>query len=462
MNSEENSAPETLDDEEQNGAEQPAVEGADEGDLAAVSASASVSLDKADRSLAELHRWYQNGRLVVDPEWQRQYVWDKKRASKLIESVLSDIPIPVIYLAKTAEGKYEVIDGLQRLTSVFTYFQNEYPLTGLELHREAEGKSFRDLSPSLQSKLEDATLRTFELQPQTAKDLMFIIFERLNTGGKPLNDMEIRNCLFRGSLNDLLKRLARDPDFIASVNQRNLSKRMDDRALVLRYLAFYERTYTKARFGLKRFLNEFFDTYRNASDEKLKEFEKAFRKSMRAAVTVFGEHGFRIRKTATRGGDVWSTRLNASVFQIVAVSFADPAYDLGQITRRADAILEAYTDLVSTDERWVDCVKAATGDYNRIEYAFTTWNARLREAIGTEQPNDTVRCFSRQLKEELWSQSKVCAICSQTIPLILDAALDHNIHYWRGGLTVPENARLVHRHCNLRRGGRPDSGVGAA
>lgn len=432
-----------------------AVEGSDEGSLRIEPPHGTVALDKADRSLAELHRWYSTGRLVVDPEWQRQYVWDRKRASKLVESILVDIPIPVIYLAKTIESKYEVIDGLQRLTSVFNFFKNDFKLSGLEILGEFEDKYFKDLPPAIQSKLEDSTLRTFELQPRTAKDLMFVIFERLNTGGKPLNEMEIRNCLYRGSLNNLLRDLSKNSDFVACVNQKNLEKRMDDRALVLRFLAFYERTHTKARSGLKRFINEFFETYRDASSEKLREFEKAFLKAMRVSLSVFGEHGFRIRKTITRGGDVWSTRLNASVFQIVAVSFADPRYDIGQLTRRADAIFEEYLDLVSTDEKWIDCVKAATGDFNRIEYAFTTWNDRLAKAVGTEKKNDRVRCFSKSLKNEMFLADPSCHICGQRISLLLDAAMDHDIHYWRGGETIPVNARLVHRLCNSQRGGRP-------
>ena len=71
--------------------------------------------------------------MIVDPEWQRGYVWDKKRASKLIESFLKDVPVPVIYLSVREDGKYEIIDGLQRLTSVFKYFKNSYELSKLEL-----------------------------------------------------------------------------------------------------------------------------------------------------------------------------------------------------------------------------------------------------------------------------------------------------------------------------------------
>lgn len=434
-----------LDDENST---EPEMEGADEGELIVVSHE-DVVLEKNDRSLSEFNRWYKTGRLIVDPQWQRMYVWDRKRASKLIESFLRDIPVPVIYLAKNPENKYEVIDGLQRLTSVFDFFDNRFPLSGLELVPDLNGQFFKDLPAHFQSKLEDATLRTFELSPKTQKDLMFVIFERLNTGGIALNDMEIRNCLYRGKLNDLIKRLAEDDDFKSCLNQRGISKRMADRNLILRFLAFYEKTYQKARYGLKKFLNEFFEIYRNPTEDKLGEFEKQFKKSMKASVTIFGDQAFRLRRDSQKGGGEWATRVNATVFQTLSVSFTN--YDIGQLTRRADAIREEYIDLISTDDKWLEYVKMATGEQARIEYVFTTWMERLKLAIADEEPNDSQRLFSRALKEEMFRQSQTCAICNQHIPLLSDAALDHDIHYWRGGKTVPENARLVHRLCNLKR-----------
>ena len=117
--------------------------------------------------------------------------------------------------------------------------------------------------------------------------MMFILFERLNTGGVALNEMEIRNCLFRGSLNDLLKELSTNPDFNATLAVSNLSRRMLDRAFVLRFLAFYEKTYMRAKNGLKHFLNDFFQTYRNPSQKKLDEFKSQFEKCMKASYTIF-------------------------------------------------------------------------------------------------------------------------------------------------------------------------------
>jgi hypothetical protein len=425
------------------------VDGADEGDLDHSDSAPTVVIEKNDRSLDELWRWYKDGRLTLDPEWQRNYVWKDRAASRLIESFLTDVPVPVIYLARSAEGTYEVIDGLQRLTSVFNYFDGKLKLTGLEILPKLNRKTFKDLERRFQNKLRDVTVRTFELGANTSKDLMFVIFERLNSGGTALNDMEIRNCLYRGTLNRLIKNLAAINEFTACLNQANISQRMTDRLLVLRFLAFYERTYRKVTKGLKKFLNDFLDEHRNPSPAKLQEFERQFKKAMAASLTVFGENGFRLRKTESTTASEWAPRVNAAVFQVVAVSFTD--YDGSRLTRSADAILEEYLDLVTHDKKWIDSVSRHTSDHERITYVFETWNERLKAVMAASRSNDSKRCFSFRLKEEMFRQNPVCEICSQQIRLVHDAALDHEKHYWRGGRTVPENARLVHRLCNAVR-----------
>ena len=144
-----------------------------------------------------------------------------------------------------------------------------------------------------------------------------------------------------------------------------------------------------------------------------------------------------------------ATRPNAAIFQVIANSFAP--YDLGQITRSADLILEEYLDLITTDPQWLDYVRRATGESSRLEYVFETWNSRLKSLLSSQIANDSQRIFSAALKDEMFQQNQTCALCNQKIHLIRDAALDHNLHYWRGGQTIPDNARLVHRMCNFQR-----------
>lgn len=425
------------------------VDGNEEGDLRLDPPTGTLSLAKNDRSLSEFHRWHTKGRIIVDPEWQRRYVWDRKRASRLIESFLIELPVPVIYLATNQDNQYEVIDGLQRLTSVFDFFDNKFSLIGLEIRPDLNGHKFSSLPRDIQGKLEDTTLRTFELAQTTFKDLMFIIFERLNTGGVALNEMEIRNCLYRGSLNSLIRDLCTNDDFKRCINQKNIDRRMTDRALVLRFLAFHQLTYKKARKGLKAFFNEFFDTYKNANQDKLREFERVFKGSMKAAYSIFGNHGFRLRRISDQGAGEWLPRSNATVFQVIATSFAE--YDHNALIKSGDKISEAYLDLMYTDEKWVEAVSRSTGDFNKIEYTFQTWENRLKEIMKVSESRDRQRLFSKELKAELFKQNPTCSLCSGQIVTIADAALDHDRQYWLGGKTIPENARLAHRQCNNTR-----------
>jgi hypothetical protein len=359
-----------------------------------------------------------------------------------------DFPIPFIYLAKSSGGNYQVIDGVQRLTSVFRYFDNEFSLTGLQIREDLKGKKFRDLDVSDQRKLEDFTIPSFELGENTPDDMLFLIFERLNTGGIKLNEMEIRNFIYRGKLNELIKSIAKNDDFLHCINRRNLERRMEDRALVLRFLAFYMTPHDRATQGLKAFLNRFLENFRNPSVAQLKEFDAKFRQAMRSCVTVFGNEGFRLRRDDRKGGGEWASKPNASIFQVVSTSFA--RYEHSQITQKRDQIFEEYLDIL-TDTRWVDSVTKSTGDQGSLRYAFDEWHKRLSHIMDTSSPLDGQRIFSVSLKKELFLQDNTCQICGNRIKSMLDASLDHEIHYWRGGRTVPSNARLVHRSCNLTR-----------
>src|SRR3989304_9794844 len=106
--------------------------------------------DKPDRSIFELYRQYQKGNLELQPEFQRLQVWDNSKSSRLIESVLLEVPIPVIYLSEESDSKYAVIDGQQRLNAFITFLENKLRLTGLRISTELNGQRFQDIPVNLQ------------------------------------------------------------------------------------------------------------------------------------------------------------------------------------------------------------------------------------------------------------------------------------------------------------------------
>ncbi|KAB2720390.1 GmrSD restriction endonuclease domain-containing protein [Brucella intermedia] len=423
--------------------------GSDEGGLDLPENHRQAVMQQKNTSLHEYHRLYLQGRLKLNPDWQRAYVWKGKRPSLLIESLLMQIPIPVVFLARTPDEDLEVIDGVQRLTTIFNFFNSEFKLKGLEAFPELNGKTFSQLDKRIQHKLEDSVITSFELSSNTSQDLKFTTFERINTGGMSLNEMEIRNCIYRGKLNSKIQELAKNNDFVRCVNMRNMADRMFDRALVLRFLAFDNVKYERATSGIKSFLNRFFETHREANESILEDFENRFKRAMRNCYTVFGENSFRIRKRDRMGGGEWSTQANAAIFQVISTSFA--AYDSAQIAARADMIMEEYIDVLD-DSTWIDSVTKSTGDTKKIKYAFDTWNRRLENLMRGVEGLDTKRLFSLSLKKELYEANNTCAICGNEIKSLADSAVDHVEQYWRGGATIPTNARLAHRACN---GARP-------
>ena len=413
-----------------------------------------VYADKSDRSIYELFRKFQRGDLILDPEFQRRYVWDNKKASLLIESVLLEVPIPVIYLAEEDNGKFTVIDGQQRLRSFFRFLNNEFKLRGLSVLSELNGKYFKDLDKEKQRKIEDTTLRVIEIRKESHPDVKFEIFERLNVGAVKLNDQELRNCIYRGRYNDLIKELAEDKDFLFLLGLKEPHKRMYDRELVLHFLAFYNQTYLKYKPPMKQFLNREMGNNRNISKEKIKELRRVFKETISMVKSVFGDKAFRrfIPGDEKDPNGRWEIRkINVGLFEIIMFGFS--RYNKNQIIPLSDVIREELLHMMTSDKEFIDSISGSgTTSTAKVTTRFKKWLDALEKIVG--MPKTEPRTFSWELKKQLYEQNPVCAICGNKIMVIDDAAIDHIEHYWRGGKTIPSNARLVHRYCNLKRGGR--------
>lgn len=189
-----------------------------------------------DLSINTLKEQWDEKTLLL-PSFQREYVWDNPKASRLIESLLLNIPIPVLYFAETAEANYEIVDGHQRVYSIVRYLDNQFPLSGLRISQEFKGKRFHQLPTREQRFLKTRALRTIVINHDSSPSMKFEVFERLNTGGLALNAQEIRNAIYHGRLNDLLKELERGEKFRSCLATKRPRRRMVDRELVLRFLA---------------------------------------------------------------------------------------------------------------------------------------------------------------------------------------------------------------------------------
>lgn len=201
-----------------------------------------IKVDKGFYTAFELKRKYDKipSLVILDSDFQRKGVWDLQRKRELIESVLMGLPLPIFYFNEDKKGRLIVIDGRQRLTTLFEFMDNKFFLDRLKILDEFNRRKFKDLDPILQAKIEDYQIMAHVIQPPTPDRIKFDIFDRVNRGGMQLNKQEIRNALYQGKATQLLSDLSNLPIFAkATENTFNKDKRMKDRYLLLRFIAFY-------------------------------------------------------------------------------------------------------------------------------------------------------------------------------------------------------------------------------
>ena len=409
-----------------------------------------IFTDKLDPKVSGLHQSFKDGYLVLNPTFQRRKVWDDARSSRLIESALLEVPLPIFYLAENQDGTEEVIDGQQRLNAFFRFLDNGFALKGLKELRSLNGKTYQDLDESCQKQLRNCSVRTVLFRKESDESLRFQIFERLNTGAMPLNAQELRNCIYRGPYNDLLHDLSRDPDYMASMGFKGPEKRMKDVEYVLRFAAFYHASYLNYRPSMERFMNEDMKRYQTLSTADRNELAKAFKKAVTLVRSLLGKNAF---KRFYRGDEKspdghWEAKkFNASIYDILMWSMARA--DKNRVMACLDSIREALLSLMTEDQEFIESIELSTSSAKAINVRFDRWRAALDSVL--QSTTNQSRCFSRKFKQRLFDNAPTCSLCNQYIAEVDDAAVDHVEMYWLGGATVPENARLTHRYCNWAR-----------
>jgi hypothetical protein len=406
-----------------------------------------------DFSIREFQSMYQDGEIDLQPEYQRKFVATPAISSKLIESVLMDVPIPVIYLAEEKDGSYSVIDGQQRLTSFISFLNGKFPdgndfkLTSLKVLKELNKSSFSALDKELQNKLKTTTLHTIIIKKESNEDIKFEIFERLNTGSIKLNEDEIRNTVYRGPYLKLLSELENNEHYHKIISKSNFKKRMIYRGMILRFFALSEKTYLNYKPSMKQFCNKELRDNRFLSDEKAKEYRERFEKCIELVKIVFGDKAFRRYKpySENAGKGNWAiSRINMALYDIQMCGFVN--YTKNEVLQHADEIREAMLDLMLNNKQFRDAILIETSNKEVLKLRFQIWYSKLDEIIGDKSYQQ--RTFPYSVKKELFDKNPVCALSKQTILSIEDAEVDHILPYSKGGKTTIENAQLVLRHFN--------------
>ena len=185
-------------------------------------------------------RWEKTPSMLdLTPPFQRNLVWSSKQKSELIESIIMGIPLPAFYVKENPEGVYVVVDGKQRLSTLFDFIDGKFKLEGLSILKDHVKSYFSDLSPIEQNKNEDYTLTINVIKAPTSDRVTFDLFDRVNRGGTNLNNQEMRNALYQGTSTRLIDELAENMNFLDATENTIPPKHMKDRYLILRFLAFY-------------------------------------------------------------------------------------------------------------------------------------------------------------------------------------------------------------------------------
>lgn len=331
-------------------------------------------------TLREVVDQIRDGDIDLSPDFQREFVWKARQRTRLIESILLGIPLPAFYFNQSDAGAYQVVDGVQRLSTIALFMRDQHTLSRDDL------EYLSDLHDLTYSQLDPATLRRFRstqivvhvIEPQTPDEVKYDIFNRVNTLGSPLSPQEIRHAMSGQRSRSFIGRLAEAKVFDEATEGQYWKKtldgtlvrnssRMTNRELVLRFCAF--RTCSMEEYrespSLDTFLMKFTKRIDQAkdlipiSDDQLKKLDIDFHRAMKAAHVILGRAAFRRwPHGADRRGPI-----NRAVFEAQANALAD--YSIDELVPHREAIIEAFRNAF-LDPAYLKAVTVGTGNPNHV------------------------------------------------------------------------------------------------
>lgn len=297
----------------------------------------TVRTQAIEYDLETLVKKIRRGIIKLDPGYQRRHRWDIQTSSRLIESLILNIPIPLIYLSadvdvdvETEESRYSIIDGQQRLTAICEFFNNEYSLKGLRCLELLNDFYYQDLPPFLNRRLEERTIKCLRIDSTLDSNVKIDIFERLNSGSVVLEAQELRNAVCMGPFNDLCKSLSQNINFkkLLQINEKNERanskvKKMEDVELVLRFYALMNDRYNEFKkskdYRFRDFLTDELDKGNKMDKEALTKFEYDFAKTMKIIIENFGPTAF-AKYEFENNKFTCQSKFNAAVYDSLAMA----------------------------------------------------------------------------------------------------------------------------------------------
>lgn len=322
--------------------------------------------------------------IKLDPDYQRRHRWDNKTSSKLIESLILNIPIPIIYISQDvdvdqetfdSEYRYSVIDGQQRLTAIKNFLKGKFTLEGLETLSELNGCNYNDLPPFLTRRLEERSIKCLRIDSTLDVQVKLDIFERLNSGSVKLEAQELRNAIYSGPFNNLIKELSKDNNFreLLQINNEspetsNKVKQMEDVEIVLRFFALknnrYELYKKSKDHGFSDFLNDSLNDFNKFDVEEVNKLKFEFTQTMNFIISNYGNTAFAKFKYLNEEDELkLQSKFNIAVYDAFAISICDALNEKLDISSKKKDLMELFKD-----EIFYDSISGSYLDTNKLKH----------------------------------------------------------------------------------------------
>ena len=331
------------------------------------------------KSLDALIKRIQHNEIDMNTDFQRHAeLWDNRKMSRLIESILIRFPLPAFYFDASDENNWLIVDGLQRLSTIRKFvLDKKLRLNGLEFLTELNGKTFDKLHRQYQRRIEECPVTVYMIKPGTPEDVKYSVFRRINTGGLTLNNQEIRNALAKPRDRELLEELANSECSKAMLG--DLSKRMKDQELVLRFWAFYRFDYLdpKNEKEIASFLDKAMEDIKKGDDAYRSEFKTRYSTAIERCYQLLGKSGF--EKDPSSNSRKRSK--NSTLYEVWMVALAkltDTEFD--RLLNEQSVFQEKARALLK-DGEFFNAITYSTQKKDHVERRYEKVNALIKEVL---------------------------------------------------------------------------------
>lgn len=327
--------------------------------------AADVNISQKPVNIYNLMERLENNEIDLSPSFQRHgNLWRPEQQSRLIESLMLKIPIPAFYFNASDDDFWVVIDGLQRLTAFSRFLvgtldkdtgtRQKEKFVGLQYLRDFNGHTFDDLPRQYVRRIKETPVIAYTVEKGTPDEIVFNIFQRINTGGIALNDQEIRQALYQGKSTRLIEKLAQSEAFISATQGAIQTERMQNREFVLRFIAFTELDYqTEYEGNIDSYLIKTMKAVNSYEDSQIRQIEERFARIMRECASLFGRYAFRKYDQNKRRGPI-----NKALFEAWSICLSELSEEaLQKLVDRKEEVLNAFGAL-QKNEDFVSALKA--------------------------------------------------------------------------------------------------------